>query len=269
VTSDEPRLRTEDERLFGAWMRAALVHSRSRQHASRVERARVELERALASAGDWACMVSGGKDSTALGHLVAQAGPVEWVSEKDDMDYPGEVAYVTSLAERCAAPLTIVSPPFSVWDRFAAMAGRLGPLDDIHGQASEFSRDAFYAVVDGYTGPRPILLGLRAEESRGRTMNRSSRGLTYTRRSGKTICQPLADWRALDVYGYLAKHDLPLLPVYKCVALMHREDPSRIRKSWWVGGAANSTGHVRWLAHYWPSLYAKLMQVMPHARTCT
>jgi 3'-phosphoadenosine 5'-phosphosulfate sulfotransferase (PAPS reductase)/FAD synthetase len=215
-------------------------------------------------------MVSAGKDSSVLGHLVASLDPsVEWVSEKDDLDYPGEREYVTALAGRCGSPLTIVEPPFSVWARFAELAPTLGAWEDIHGRAAALSHEAFYGVVEPATRGRPIFLGLRAEESRGRAMNRYSRGLTYTKRSGQTVCQPLGDWRALDVYAYAAAHDIPLLPVYQCVALMHRYDPSRVRKSWWVGGAANAHGHVRWLAHYWPSLFARLCSVMPQVRAMT
>ena len=266
----EPRLRDDDHRIFGAWMRAAAMHAQTDRHQRRVDQARAAIGAALASEEGWACMVSAGKDSSVLGHLVASMdSTVEWFSEKDDLDYPCEREYVTGLASRCLAPLTVVTPPFSVWDRFASLAGELGAWEDIHGRASSLSSDAFYDVVEGATAGRPIFLGLRAEESRGRAANRYSRGLTYTKRSGQTVCQPLGDWRALDVYAYAAAHDLELLPVYRCVAMMHAEDPSRIRKSWWVGGAANANGHVRWLAHYWPSLFAKLCGVMPHARRMT
>lgn len=266
---DEPRLRPEDERIFGAWMRAATVHAQSGRHRRKVDKARSTIRAALEH-GAWSCMVSGGKDSTVLAHLVASADPtVPWVSEKDDMDYPGERDYVDQLAARCSSPLTIVSPAFSVWERFAAIAPTLGAWEDIHGRATQFSQAAFYDVVEAATAGRSILLGLRAEESRGRAMNRYSRGLTYAKRSGQVVCQPIADWTALDVYAYAALHDLPLLPIYHCVALMHRDEPGRIRKSWWVGGSANATGHVRWLAHYWPSLYTKLIRVMPHARALT
>jgi 3'-phosphoadenosine 5'-phosphosulfate sulfotransferase (PAPS reductase)/FAD synthetase len=267
--ASEPRLRPEDVQIWDAWMRAAGEHSRTQAYRRKVDRSRAEIALAL-EAGSWACMVSGGKDSAALGHLVASVDSrCEWISEKDDLDYPGESEYVTGLAEQAGAPLTIVSPGFSVWAKFAEMAGTFGAWADIHGRATEFSADSFYSVVEEATRGRPIFLGLRAEESRGRAMNRYSRGLTYTKRSGQRVCQPLGDWRSIDVYAYAATHEIPLLPVYKCVALMHREDPGRIRKSWWVGGAANASGHVRWLAWYWPSLFARLCSVMPQARAMT
>lgn len=266
----EPRLRPEDHRIFDAWMRAALAHSQSSRFRKRVDASRREIEAALSRATDWACMVSAGKDSSALGHLVASVDPsVEWISEKDDLDYPGEREYIEALATQSSASVTIVTPPFSVWARFAELAPTLGAWEDIHARGAELSIESFYDVVEAATSNRPIFLGLRAEESRGRAMNRYSRGLTYVKRSGQIVSQPIGDWRALDVYAYLAMHDIPLLPVYQCVALMHRDDPSRVRKSWWVGGAANANGHVRWLAHYWPTLFGRLCQVMPHARVMT
>lgn len=246
------------------------MHSQTDAHQRKVDQAKAAIESALASSSGWACMVSSGKDSSMLGHLVASIDKtVEWVSEKDDLDYPGEREYVETLAAGCGAPLTVVEPGFSVWERFAELAPTLGAWEDIHARAATLSAEAFYSVVEAATAGRPIFLGLRAEESRGRAMNRYSRGLTYTKRSGQVVCQPIADWKALDVYAYAAAHGLELLPVYRCVALMHSDDPSRVRKSWWVGGAANANGHVRWLAHYWPSLFARLCSVMPHARRMT
>lgn len=266
----EPRLTTADRLAWSSWMRAASAHAHTDAHRRRVEQARAAIRSALRERGRWACMVSAGKDSSVLGHLVAGIDPgVEWVSEKDDLDYPGERDYVERLATRCGAPLTVLEPSFSVWERFAELAPSLGAWDDIHARTSTLSAEAFYGVVENATAGRPILLGLRAEESRARAANRSSRGLAYTKRSGQAVCQPLADWKAIDVYAYAATHELELLPVYQCIALMHGSDPGRIRKSWWVGGASNAHGHVRWLAHYWPSLFARLCSVMPHARRMT
>lgn len=267
----EPRLTAEDHKVWGAWMRAAAVHARTHWFGRRLDQARRVIGDALDSgSGDWACMVSAGKDSSVLGHLVASMdSSVEWVSEKDDMDYPGEREYVESLAASIGAPVTIVEPPFSVWERFLEIAPTIGAWDDVHGRAADLSAEAFYAVVEGATAGRSILLGLRAEESRNRWRNRRFNGLTYTKKTGQTVCQPLGDWRGLDVYAYAAAHDVPLLPVYQCVALMHRDDPSRVRKSWWYGGSHNADGHVRWLAQYWPSLWNRLVAAMPHARACS
>lgn len=266
----DPRLRADDLRLWDSWRLAAAAHSGTHAHHRAVDRARAAAGQALEGGDVWACMVSAGKDSTALGHLVASLDPtVAWVSEKDDMDYPGEREYIERIAAMCGAALTIVEPEHSVWARFSELASTMSAWADIHSRASKFSMDSFYSVVEQATVGRSIFLGLRAEESRGRAMNRGSRGLLYAKRSGQRVGQPIADWRALDVYAYAEHHGLELLPLYQCVALMHRDDPSRIRKSWWVGGAANASGHIRWLSYYWPSLYAKLLAVMPHASMMT
>ena len=74
------------------------------------------------------------------------------------------------------------------------------------------------------------------------------------------------DARAFDIYGYAARYDVPLLPVYQCVGLMHRDDPSRIRVAWWLPAGHTADGQVAWLRRYYPSLYRQLCAWMPDAR---
>lgn len=273
----EPRLDAEDRATWAAWERAAAVHARTRAFARRVEAARAAagraLDRAAARGGarPAAVMWSGGKDSTALAHLVAVglgAGAAELVSEKDDLDYPGERAFVEGLARAWSARLRVLTPATSPAAWLDAHAADLGPADDLHSRAAALSRACFYDLVEADNAGRPlVLLGLRAEESVGRWANRAARGLVYERRDGLLVGQPLADWCGLDVYAYHARHGLPLLDVYRCVGFLHRREPWRVRKSWWLPGAAGARGGVAWLRRYWPSLYRRLGGWWPTARS--
>lgn len=69
------------------------------------------------------------------------------------------------------------------------------------------------------------LLGLRAEESRGRRMNRRVRGPIYGRPNGTTVACPLADWEGTDVLAYVTTRGLPLSRVY-----LQPGDPERERR---------------------------------------
>ncbi len=264
----EPILREEDLRAWDSWRRQALLHARSRSHLRMLNNAKRAVEKAVNLASRWAVMMSGGKDSTALTHLVcAEMGykfPIG--SEKDDLDFPGEEEYVTEIAAMCGAPLHILRPPFSAEGYLRSIAGNLLPDGNLHSRAAKLSKECFYNVVEAFSADyEGIFLGLRAKESRGRRMNRICRGLVYQKKAGQWVAEPLGDWEGIDVYAYLLSRDIPMLPVYKCIALMHKDDPAQIRKSWYVPGDHAAQGGIAWLRRYYPSLFDKLNSIIPGA----
>lgn len=272
VMDRSPRLSSADQACWQTWCATARIHGQTVVHRQRVDLARRRIAAALDITRDLSVMWSGGKDSTALAHLVSAetAGTVPLVSEKDDLDYPGEVAYVTALAAAWGASLTILTPALSPAAWVAEHGHELDGGDDMHGRAAALSRACFYAVVDRYNAGRAgVLLGTRAAESHGRRMNRARRGPLYRQRptvahpAGLVVGTPLVDWRGVDVYAYLLRHEIPLLPVYQCVAFMHAHEPWRVRKSWWLPGASARHGGVAWLRHYWPDLYTQLCLWIP------
>lgn len=271
----EPRLTTADVDAWDAWMRAASVHARTLRFARRVDAARAIVDRSLAAAPRWALMWSGGKDSTVMAHLVCAAMGVALpvASEKDDLDYPGELAYVERLAESWRADLHVLTPPFSPSQWIADHAPELSADDDMHSRAAGLSKACFYDVVEDFGAPFDgVLLGLRQQESNGRRMNRSTRGPLYRKRptgrhpTGQWVSTPLVDWDGLDVYAYAESRGIELLPLYRCISFAHRDEPWRVRKSWWLPGAASRHGGVAWLRRYWPSLYGRLCGWLPDAR---
>ena len=111
----EPILSAEDSRLWDMWQRTAMVHAGTRLHRRRVDAARTIMAAALECAPNLAVMWSGGKDSTAMTHLacVESGARLTVYSEKDDLDYPGELAYVTELGAQWGLDLKILVPPIS------------------------------------------------------------------------------------------------------------------------------------------------------------
>jgi 3'-phosphoadenosine 5'-phosphosulfate sulfotransferase (PAPS reductase)/FAD synthetase len=269
MTLHEPILSREDERIWNSWCATAMMHFRSAAHRRRVDQAKRITSACLEAHPNSAVMWSGGKDSTALSHLVAVelGAKVPLVSEKDDLDFDGEESYLQLLATDWDARLEILRPPISPRQWFAEHAVELGNGVDIHSRAAALSKECFYSVVEADNKKRDaIFLGLRAAESKGRERNLAFNGHTYQRNDGLTICCPIGDWEGIDVYAYLLTHDIGLLPLYRCVALMHAREPWTVRKSWWIPGAASSHGYTAWLRHYWPSLYRQLCDWMPQAR---
>jgi 3'-phosphoadenosine 5'-phosphosulfate sulfotransferase (PAPS reductase)/FAD synthetase len=265
----EPILRAEDLRLWESWKMTSLLHARSREFARKMDSVRRVVEQALGTTDKWAAMWSAGKDSTALAHLiVVEMGlPIQLISEKDDLDYPGEREYVERLAAQWKASLRVVTPSISPAQWFAEHAGPKEGDAEMHARSAGLSKACFYDVVEkassGFDG---IFLGLRKAESKGRLLNRITHGLIYQKANGQYVAQPLGDWSGLDVFAYMHSREIEWLPVYQCIALMHAREPWRLRKSWWIPGASARHGQVTWLRHYWPELYLKLREWLPNTQ---
>lgn len=245
------------------------MRERSAEHRRLVASALRHIEHAMVCASSPVVAWSGGKDSTVLSHLALSVDPtIQLVSEKDDLDYPGEEAYVTGLAASWGAALDIVRPPISPAQWVAEHSHEIGVCDDFHSRAAGLSKACFYDVMEEYNASRDLVfLGLRAAESKGRQRNRMANGVTYTRKDGTTICNPLSDWTGLDVFTYLFTHGIEPLHVYRCVGFMHQREPWRIRKSWWIPGSAGRHGGISWLRRYYPSLFARLREWFPRAQS--
>lgn len=252
---------------FGAYYpwRTVAMHAMTRGHRRRVDVARGRLLDALADDIDWRLAWSAGKDSTALAALIHDVGGMALAfGQKDDMDYPGEDAYLLQLGASLGLPVTILRPVVKLAD--ILRDHRVDLTEDLHGKTAEMSREHFYGLIDahrkneGYTG---VLWGLRAAESRGRLMNRRAHGWRYRRSDGLDTAAPLADWLDIDVHAYLASRDVPLLPMYLCVD--QGMDALKLRKSWYVTGgfAASIGGHYNWLRRWWPSLWELAVNISP------
>lgn len=281
MESDLPRLRPDDHRLWEGWRRTAFLHSKTQAHRRVVDAAKQVVDAALRVAPNSANLWSAGKDSTVLSHLIRVGLGVRCpvLSEKDDLDYPGELSYVGRLAALWDLDLRVLTPPVSPAAWIAKHAAELEMGADIHGRAAGLSKACFYEVVEkasaGFDG---IFLGLRQEESAGRAADRATHHTVidgrrqldiYRRRSGANPGQwkatPLGGWRGIDVYAYAEQHEIELLPLYQCIAFMHAREPWRLRKSWWIPGSSSRHGGVAWLAHYYPALFARLRGWFPAA----
>lgn len=266
----EPILTKQDRSIWQQWSEIALMHATTPVHRRRVDCARDLVAKMMASNPDAYVAWSAGKDSTALVHLVTvdcgARGRV--MSVKDDLDFPGEEDYLRRWAAAwgIAERLDVLHPPFSLQQWIRDHAADLDAAEDMHSRACRFATAAFYSVVEEYrdrAGMPGVYLGLRAAESRGRSRNRMFNGATYTKKSGETVCNPLSDWEGIDVYAYLLSRGIDVLDVYRCVRM--ESSPDRVRKSWWIVGAMARKGGIAWLKAYWPSLYGRLVEMLPEA----
>lgn len=265
-----PRLTEQDEEIWSAWERRCRAHERTALFRGRLARAWNIIQRFLEAEPAAYVAWSAGKDSTALVCLVTEVIVgrtirlrTKAMSVKDDLDFPGEEAYLKQIAEQYNIDLDIVRPEQSLQTLLGRLDGEIDPSEDFHSRVSEFSRIAFYPLIEAYqkNHGRAVFLGLRGEESKGRKMNAWLRGPIYERKDGGRICQPLSCWSGLDVFAYLFSRDIPILNIYKCCRF--HENPSFVRKSWWLPGSNTRHGGMVWLRTYWPELYNNLRQLLP------
>lgn len=261
----EPILSDEDLEVWDIWQRTCLAHAGTRLHKRRVEAAKQAAQEALDHTSPWYAAVSAGKDSAVMLHLiasVAKSGEAAAASVVDDVEYPGEREQLSALSDCVGIPIEIASPEMSTWQ--AIVDSKCAIYEPLHDVASGVSKSAFMPVISRieskYNG---VFLGLRAEESKYRNVSRAVRGRLYQRNRVSGVGKlwtstPIADWRGLDVYAYAFTHSVPLHPLYRCCAFVHRKDPSRLRLDWWLPGQHGAKGHVQWLRRYYPSLYTKL-----------
>ncbi len=232
-------------------------------HKNRVERAQNVIKEAMAMELNWYVACSAGKDSTVLAHMVNLLSPgIEIWSEKDEMDFPGEREYIENLAKTHDWNLNIVSPDVNLWDEIQ----KIDVCEDLHSRGTDFSDKFFYDLIhkqekkfDG------VFLGLRCQESIGRTQNFKMRGHIYQRKNTKWTCNPLSTWKTEDIFAYLVCNEIDILPVY-FKTKFHNNDPGEIRKSWFLPSARSAQGHCVWLKYYYPDLFYKLASISPEIK---
>jgi 3'-phosphoadenosine 5'-phosphosulfate sulfotransferase (PAPS reductase)/FAD synthetase len=265
VNLTEPILREDDRRAWAYWERVCDVHARTPSFQRRVEQAKAYVREALELEPGKACVMwSAGKDSTCLAYLVTvEMGlrHVELVSQKDDLDFPGEEEFVHEHAAAWGAKLTVVRPDISA---LGYVREHMCEFDeDLHSRQAGLSKAVFYNVVDKANSQFDlVMMGMRAEESRARKWRMHTHGAVMRLKSGRVRANPLALWTGLDVLTYTHTRKVPMLQLYRCIAYMHDRKPWNIRKSWWIYG--KNPNNIAWLRHYYPSLHRTWSSFMPN-----
>lgn len=242
------------------------LHARLSGHQRLVQKALNLIEEALTLERTWYVSWSGGKDSNALLHLVRRVKPDIPICHVDtDLDYPDCRQQVSRWIGEwgIAEQTTVLRPEVSPWEIIDRHGG---PESQVNNASSELDRKCFFEPIEqyvqenGYTG---VFMGLRADESYGRRMNRKMRGAIYETLDGLMRCNPLSDWKTPDVWAYTLANDIPWLPVYD--KSRGHPNPERIREGWYpIGGFQVSQGGLVWLRANYPELYQDLKRRYPH-----
>ncbi len=184
-------MRKRDRERFLAW-------SQTIWYRERVRRASDIVRRALGEHKSIYVAFSGGKDSTALLHLVMQISPDVSVIHFDhgrNLVPARHVREIRKIARACGCnTLRIIKRKQQVVD------GEYVSKDG--------SAQWMYRLI-ARLGYEAVLLGVRRQES----IARRQRGAVY-QMLGQVCVAPLFEWQARDVWAYIAEHNLPYLSHY-------------------------------------------------------
>lgn len=175
-----------------------LAWAQTRLHQQRVRRAQQVVHDAVQRHRNIYVAFSGGKDSTALLHLVMQVAPdapVVFFDHGRNLVPIQHVCEAQRIAKQCGCErLRVITRPQRVQDGVY--------VSDDNSAQWMFRRIAKL----GYDA---VIVGVRAEES----IARRQRGQLYNM-LGQVCIAPLYEWQARDVWAYIVNHDLPYLSHY-------------------------------------------------------
>lgn len=251
-------------RLWGA-------HARTAAHKRRWDKACAEARKALAVADPWYCALSGGKDGVALAAVVREAcGPdIMLAHAHTDLNTPGMLETAEATAEALDMDLDVFEPEEDIWHWLRAWPAAYSLREPQH--RLEFDKLfasgnmlVAYQYANGYTG---AFSGMRAEESRGRRMNRIFRGHLYQlSKDASWMAQPIVDWSARDVFACCVSHGLPIHPYYRLALEQFDLDPespgSRVDMVIPHESATRSETTLACRVLY-PDLYRRIVAVRP------
>lgn len=113
------------------------------------------------------------------------------------------------------------------------------------------------------------ILGLRAAESKGRSVHVALRGTEYwNRREKADILLPLARWSTDDIFMYAALRSVPLHPIYHRMAEIGF-NRRRVRHSTPADLIARNYGQVAALKRLYPETFRRYADIAPIVRTFT
>lgn len=233
---DSPRITPQDQAV---WDRLA-TYDRALARDPRLD---VMAERAVSVIRDFLTDggyvgTSWGKDSTVVAHLAAQTGltpPLVWV-RVDPWENPDTFPVRDTFLERWGHAVDYHEITIDGRDTRRSWSTKDGPVD--HGP------DHGFREAGRRFGARHVS-GVRAEESTTRALTMSRWGHT-----GPASCRPIGHWTAVEVFAYLARHDLPIHPAY-AMSMAGARDRRWLRVSTLGGQRGTGRGRAEWEQRYY------------------
>lgn len=252
------------------------VHAQTARFKRRLHHA-TEVARDGAKLGRMFAGMSGGKDSAALAAVLCAAGlreTIPLVYCHSDLNTPGMEETALAIAEKLDMDLDIVEPDFpvgtrDVWQFLRELPREISIFDErnhlrLRKACASGNMLVAYQYDRGFSG---AFSGMRAEESRGRLMNRKVRGDTYQiKKDGAWMCHPLADWDGLDVWAMIASCGLPSCAHYRTLLERYHVPPESPRSRVdcvLTEDQIVGVGSLEHLRRLYPELYGRILRERP------
>lgn len=189
---------------------------------------------------------SAGKDSAVIAHACARVWPsvpiamvdpgvpTHWLEEERQewVDYAATQGWRLEIFP---------------WDKWGDLG--IATAKDAASHADAAHRSMFADLYDwaAAEGRDHYVMGLRADESRGRKLRARRYGLCHEHANGRTSHTPIAWWSTDDVWCYIIKHGLPWLTIYD-----HLGPDAR---NGLIGRNGLQNGRLAYLRKYYPAAF--------------
>lgn len=217
-----------------------------------VANAKIIIRNAVMEYGDKdiAVAVSGGKDSTAMAHLVCQFCKPILLWNDSGLELPESEGVVTKLADMLKCRLIIAKGDAeTVWKQ--QNEGHKVNIDErsLFGPSQKAIKEH---------GIKMEFVGLREDEAKVRKRLLKMRGsIFYNKRWGCITAFPMRKWKSADCLAYIDEHGLPLHPAYLRTEWQERE---KIRVSWVYDDNFESSGSSEYCRKYYPEIFRRLRE---------
>lgn len=246
------------------------LHGRSRQFQRRVDQARRIVAESLMACRPYVA-VSGGKDSVAVAGLVRSVDPTVPLWHIDSgAESPDTVAVIRDLDARFG--IQVAHPEYTM-HQMARMVGEWGydGADRLDGDWHWRGPDWKAVLIEDPSrriradhGLDGVITGMRADESRARTMRMRKYGPCHHMAEGWWSIAPLAWWSGIDSLAYAEVHDLPVSDVYLRPGRLRPQDR---RTGCLLGATGVTEGRLADLRETHPAVWREIVNQYPDLRS--
>lgn len=224
--------------------------------------------RAIATIKDWLNLcdkkcylsISGGKDSLVAAHLIRRVYPdcpLVWVNQGHLAEW-SDCIQLLELLKNNGWNIVEICPVRDLWhlylDLGIPLSGKMTSLTD-----KQINRKLVYDPLEEYqerNDTKGYAWGIRASESKGRSLYLKSHGELYQRKDGLYCCSPIGWWKTQDIWSYIDKHKLPYPAMYD-------QDRLRIRNGPPIGTTGVNWGRLAELRRHYPEIWQELVNGFP------
>lgn len=204
---------------------------------------------------------SGGKDSTVMLWLTLQIKPdIEVIYFDADSCLPDGQEYMMRLVSEWSLNFRAAKtrPLLDVLAEY----GIDHPCINYYTMKATVYEPVRQLAKEGYDGS---LVGIRAQESRGRKLGGMRYGELFRNKSYDNMLEawPMLWWTAKEIWFCIDYYKIPYHPAYDKTKFDPREE---MRVSYWAGETKRRWGRFKWLEYYYPDLFTKFIARCPQVR---